>query len=549
MPTSILITAADANFFELVRGTLLSIREKPLGRKAALGFFDLGCTAEQLQWLRNHVDFIEQPEWEFEFPGRDQAQEHLKGLLARPFLRKYFPDFELYFWIDADAWVQDWSAVELFLQGAQLRGAALVPEIDRGYLVQYGGLPEWWGHVYNFYEPVFGADIARKLSSYPLLNAGVFSLHQDAPHWLEWAEYIRMGVQRSHTTMTDQMALNVALYGRGLLDKTELLPAWCNWTCHFGLPIWDKRDRRLVEPHLPHTPIGILHLTHKKHDRVRLPTTDGDVVDVSLRYPAAAEPLAANQPPTVPGPFSAGDYVSPGLAVIRADRYFPHMIIGDKQKCSWRYLRRDIFHNWYVDRRMPSIGFLNRDEVHLLYNIALGFRGKRALEIGCWLGWSACHLALAGLQLDVVDPVLAQSEFRESVTGSLQAAGVLDLVHLIAGHSPEKVQEVGEQLQGRWSMIFIDGDHDAPGPLHDAIACERFADLDAAIVFHDLASPEVTQGLDHLRGRGWNTRVYQTMQIMGVAWRGNFTPPRHIPDPRVKWVLPGHLRDYQVSGT
>lgn len=244
----------------------------------------------------------------------------------------------------------------------------------------------------------------------------------------------------------------------------------------------------------------------------------------------------------------AGDYVSPGFSIIQPDNCFRHMIIGDVIASGWPYLRREIPHNWYVDERQPTVGFVSRDEAHILYNTALKFKNKKALEIGCWLGWSACHLALAGVELDVVDPLLTRAEFHESVRTSLRAAGVLDSVNLVAGFSPQKVEELAAQLQRKWSLIFIDGDHEEPGPLHDAIAGEQLAEADAMILFHDLASPAVAQGLDYLKQRGWNTLVYQTMQIMGVAWRGNVEPVSHQPDPKVYWKLPEHLQHYSVSG-
>jgi glycosyltransferase involved in cell wall biosynthesis/predicted O-methyltransferase YrrM len=242
-----------------------------------------------------------------------------------------------------------------------------------------------------------------------------------------------------------------------------------------------------------------------------------------------------------------GDYVSPGFSIIRPDQAFSNMIVGDTKNCSWPYLRREILHNWYVDKRQPTVGFLSRDEAHILYNTALKFKGKRALEIGCWLGWSACHLALAGVELDVVDPLLGRPEFYESVSSSLRAAGVLDSVNLIPGYSPQKVEELAAQFQHKWSLIFIDGNHDAPGPLNDAIACEQLAEVDALILFHDLASPDVAQGLEYFKRKGWHTMVYQTMQIMGVAWRGNVEPVRHQPDPKVKWCLPEYLQKYSIS--
>jgi len=242
-----------------------------------------------------------------------------------------------------------------------------------------------------------------------------------------------------------------------------------------------------------------------------------------------------------------GDYVSPGFSIILPDHCFPNMIVGNTYATPWAYLRRDIPHNWYVDKRQPTVGFLNRDEVHILYNTALQFKGKRALEIGCWFGWSACHLALAGVKLDVIDPLLARPEFYESVRNSLKAAGVLNSVDLIPGYSPHKVEELTTKLNQKWSLIFIDGNHEAPSPLNDAVTCEKIAEENALVLFHDLVSPDVSQGLDYFKERGWNTMLYQTAQIMGVAWRGNVEPVSHQADPTVQWHLPTHLQSYSIS--
>ncbi|MEG4317754.1 MULTISPECIES: TylF/MycF/NovP-related O-methyltransferase [unclassified Microcoleus] len=558
----IIITAADANYFELVRGTILSVREKSEGANVAIGFFDLGCTPEQLQWLKTQVNIIQKPDWEFDFPGKNAAPHYLKGLLARPFLRRYFPNFDIYLWIDADAWVQDWQAVELLVKGAAKRGLAVVPELDRGYYLAYGKLPWYWDFVYRDYEAAFGEEVAQQLHSYPTINAGVFALHKDAPHWELWAEYLEEGLQRHVSLMTDQIALNRLVYGTEMFDRTEMLPARCNWSCNFGLPVWDTQRACFVEPYLPHGAIGILHITGHKHDLVKLATTDGNQIEISLRYQPLQQPVSPQlksekmtvQPPsqihnnTLP----VGDYVSPGLKIILPDAYFPNMMIGDTNTCPWPYLRREIKHNWYVDRRASSVGFLSRDEAHILYNTALQFAGKKALEIGCWLGWSACHLALAGVELDVVDPLLEAENIRQSVIdsiqGALNASGVQTTVTLVPGYSPQRVQELAKEFNRKWSLIFIDGEHEGEGPLNDAIACEQLAEKDAIILFHDLAAPAVAKGLDYLKQKGWQTIVYQTMQIMGAAWRGDVEPVKHQPDPNIDWNLPAHLQGYSVSG-
>ncbi len=244
-----------------------------------------------------------------------------------------------------------------------------------------------------------------------------------------------------------------------------------------------------------------------------------------------------------------GDYVSPGFSIIQPDSCFPNMILGNPYNSFWFYLRRDIPHNWYVDRRQTGTGFVSRDEAHILYNTALKFQGKKALEIGCWMGWSACHLALGGVELDVIDPMLSTELFYESVTDSLKSADVKGSVNLVPGYSPQAVEELANKYQRKWSLIFIDGHHEAPAPLDDVMICEQFAEPDALILFHDLASPDVGEGLDYLKNKGWNTMVYQTMQIMGVAWRGNVEPVIHQPDPKINWRLPPHLRHYSVSGS
>jgi predicted O-methyltransferase YrrM len=244
-----------------------------------------------------------------------------------------------------------------------------------------------------------------------------------------------------------------------------------------------------------------------------------------------------------------GDYVSSGFSTIQPDLCFPNITLGNKYDSFWLYLRRDITHNWYVDKRQQGVGFVSRDEAHILYNTALKFQGKKALEIGCWMGWSACHLALGGVDLDVIDPMLSKQLFNESVTESLKLAGVKESVNLIPGYSPQKVEEIANKFQRKWSLIFIDGNHEAPAPLNDTIICEQLAEADALILFHDLASPDVAQGLDYLKEKGWNTMVYHTMQIMGVAWRGNVEPVIHHPDAQIDWRLPPHLKDYAVSGS
>jgi hypothetical protein len=235
------------------------------------------------------------------------------------------------------------------------------------------------------------------------------------------------------------------------------------------------------------------------------------------------------------------DYSSPGFKTIRLADYFPNLIAGDPKGCPWPHLRRDVPHTWYCDRRAPGLGVLNHDEAHILYNTALRLLGSDALEIGCSMGWSACHMAAGGVALDIVDPLLGADWVRRSIIESLTAAGVMGRVRLHAAPSPEALDALGSAGK-RWSLMLIDGNHDFPAPLLNAVACERWATTSAAIVMHHVNAPSVGEAVYFFRDRGWKTRIYQTAQIMAVAWRGAVEPVDHVPDPTAGLAIPDHLR-------
>ena len=51
----------------------------------------------------------------------------------KSFLPKYFPGFKKYIWIDADAWVNSWYAIELYLKGCENKKLAISTSADRSY--------------------------------------------------------------------------------------------------------------------------------------------------------------------------------------------------------------------------------------------------------------------------------------------------------------------------------------------------------------------------------------------------------------------------------
>lgn len=243
-----------------------------------------------------------------------------------------------------------------------------------------------------------------------------------------------------------------------------------------------------------------------------------------------------------PGP--RRDYVSPGLVDPGLLSRFPSLATGEVAELEWPYVRKDAPHIWRRDlrsRRNPFIGVLSLDEATLLHNNALPFRGRRGLEIGCHYAWSTAHLVAAGLDLDVIDPALGHPDQMRDVQESLAQVGP---ARLWAGFSPNVVPAVRAVKPQPWSFAFIDGYHEGDAPRDDARAALPLMADDALVMFHDLISPHVAAGLAVFAAAGWSVGLYNTMQIMGAAWRGAARPAPHVADQDMPAATAAHLQGF-----
>jgi hypothetical protein len=290
-----IVSSADSGFFEYLQELVQSIRDKPESEGVDLCILDVGLSDEDKSWLAPFAASIVKPDWDIRRPGEIEEPEHKKGLRSRPFLPDHFPGYDVYVHIDADAWVQDWSAVELLVRAATTGALAVVPEVDRAYpafdtklkVERVLGIPyRISSGGWRRYRDIYGKDVADRLIDTPTLNGGVFALAADAPHWSVWREQYGLALQRSRRGGLDQLTLEYITHGLGL--PVELLPATCNWVAHRATPKYDASRKRLVEPYLPHRDIGILHLTlWSKDGEQELATLDGGTLTSSLRYSGA----------------------------------------------------------------------------------------------------------------------------------------------------------------------------------------------------------------------------------------------------------------------
>ena len=121
-------------------------------------------------------------------------------------------------------------------RAARTGALAAAPEIHRSMRHYHHAWAEFSTINGAAYAAAFGQETADRLIRFPLINAGVFALKADAPHWQGWADLLGESLQRS-ADMTDQIALNVLVYDHGF--ACEPLPSRCNWPIHHATPAWD----------------------------------------------------------------------------------------------------------------------------------------------------------------------------------------------------------------------------------------------------------------------------------------------------------------------
>ena len=297
MKKNVIISLADSNYFLLLNELIDSIKRFKESEEIAICILDAGLTEDQKNELSKKVESIKPADWDIEVPDfKVRGKEWLKSQVSRAFLPKYFPGYEKYLWIDADAWVNSWYPIQLYFKGCNNGKLSIASSADRAY----GRVlrAEWFFRSFariksqNYKHAKssgFSEKIARQVALKPHLNIGAFALEVNAPHWEVWQKNLRKALSSGKIWGSEQIAMNITIYYDGL--DVEILPAYCNWTLIEVLK-FDKKRNTLVEPYLPNHEIGIVHFAGKNNDKIRndknfvsqIETLDGEIIDKKLRF-------------------------------------------------------------------------------------------------------------------------------------------------------------------------------------------------------------------------------------------------------------------------
>ena len=301
MKKNVIVSLADANYYPLLTELINSIKRFEKSRDIAICILDAGLSDQQKSELSSKVDEIKSAEWDIEVPdNKIKGREWLKSQVSRAFLPKYFPDYEKYLWIDCDAWVNDWQAIELYFKACENAKLGITQTIGPGYKIT--SRVNWvFGKLaiiksQNFKHALkskISYEKARKLAFAPHINIGVFSLEKKSTTWEKWQENLNQTLKGGDIFGSEQLAMNMSVYIDNV--ETEFLPLNCNWITSNLLPKFDEVNNTFVEPYLPNCKIGIMHLAAgiwkdnkdmrlNKEIEIDIKTLQGKILNKSLRF-------------------------------------------------------------------------------------------------------------------------------------------------------------------------------------------------------------------------------------------------------------------------
>jgi len=301
MKKNVIVSLADSNYFDLLNELIDSIKHFDKNNTTAICILDAGLEKDQVNKLTSKVDEIKSAEWDIQVSSiKVKGKEWLKSQVSRAFLPKYFPNYNKYLWIDCDAWVNDWSSIELYFKACENGKLGITQTLGPGYRIM--SKVNWlFGKIaiiksQNFKHAIsskIGMEKARKLAFAPHVNIGVFSLEKNSNCWDVWQKNLETTLKSGKIFGSEGLAINMSIYIDNV--ETEFLPLNCNWIASNLLPKFDEKNHTFVEPYLPNNKIGIMHLAagiwdDKKDMRIdssvkiQIKTLENKNVSKSLRF-------------------------------------------------------------------------------------------------------------------------------------------------------------------------------------------------------------------------------------------------------------------------
>ena len=185
-------------------------------------------------------------------------------------------------------------------------------------------------------------------------------------------------------------------------------------------------------------------------------------------------------------------------------------------------------------------GMWTHDEAAILFQ-CVALLGGDWFDIGAHTGWTTAHIGTGTVGfIRAIEPMFAVPEFRYRFLDNC-TQGTVGISKLT---SAAFFAEDNSIVDG----VCIDGDHEPGKPLEDAQNSVKHLADTGVIMLHDGTGQPVREAVEWLMRKGMKCRAYFTPHLVFCCWRGDFVPPDHEPDQKVKNAhLDGRYPDFDFS--
>jgi predicted O-methyltransferase YrrM len=156
----------------------------------------------------------------------------------------------------------------------------------------------------------------------------------------------------------------------------------------------------------------------------------------------------------------------------------------------------------------PSCGYMSFEEISIIQKTVLG--GKW-LEIGSHTGWSGAHIAELCDEIYLVDPQYNLPLFKQRTIDNLKNSGVYGKCVLFS--TDRYFSENKDVFDG----IVIDGNHDSPYPLLDAIESDKILNHGGIIVLHDYNGQPIKDAVEYLHQQKYEISIHNTINGLAIC--------------------------------
>lgn len=213
------VTALDSNYFIFLVSCIESLRHTKHYKDIPICILDCGLTEEHKHYLQTKygINNIKDPGWDTLIPDNKPQTKNIweKGVMARSYLQKHFPQFRYHFFLDPDLWIQDETCLHTYVNMCKKYGVGLTPNNEKKYVKE---IPQDW-HTDMVPEVLARNKELPAICGGATLWDSMHSFMKDVSHFqteiLQEFGWVRCA---------DEMALYDAMFRNNILHPDQLVP-------------------------------------------------------------------------------------------------------------------------------------------------------------------------------------------------------------------------------------------------------------------------------------------------------------------------------------